>query len=71
MERFMSVARGLTDRGCKKIILGCTELSLLKRGGGLDGELFIDSLEILAYSAIRMCGKTPIGFDETIMSFRV
>ena len=70
-DSFSSVAKELTDKGCKKIILGCTELSLLKKSGALDNGLFIDSLEILAYSAIRMCGKTPIGFDETIMSFRV
>ena len=70
MDAFMSVADKLTAQGCDRLILGCTELSLLKRDGALDGNIFTDSLEVLAYSAIKMCGKTPIGFDERLMSFR-
>ena len=71
MTAFMSVAQSLVDKGCEKIILGCTELSLLKKSCAADLNVFIDSLEILAYSAIRMCGKEPVGFDSSIMSFRV
>ena len=70
MDAFFRVAKDLQDRGCDRIILGCTELSLLKKEGGLSDKLFIDSLEVLAYSAIRMCGKTPIGFCDELMSFR-
>ena len=70
MDAFMKVADKLTAQGCDRLILGCTELSLLKRDGALDGNIFTDSLEVLAYSAIKMCGKTPIGFDERLMSFR-
>lgn len=71
MEDFMRVANSLLERGCERIILGCTELSLLKRDGALDGDIFIDSLEVLAYSAIRLCGKEPVGFDERLMNFKV
>ena len=70
-DDFMRVAQGLVDRGCERIILGCTELSLLKRDGALDENIFIDSLEVLAYSAIKLCGKEPIGFDEHLMNFKV
>ena len=70
MDAFFKVADDLVARGCDRIILGCTELSLLKREGGLSDRLFIDSLEVLAYSAIRMCGKTPTGFSDELMSFR-
>lgn len=70
-QRFLAVCDSLRRRGCERLILGCTELSLLKRGGGLDDSLFIDSLEVLAYSAIKMCGKTPVGFSTALMSFRV
>ena len=69
-QAFMRVADALVERGCDRIILGCTELSLLKRNGGLSDGLFIDSLEVLAYSAIRMCGKTPTGFSDELMRFR-
>jgi len=58
---FMGVAERLRARGCERIVLGCTELSLLKRDG-LDDSLFIDSLEVLAYRTILSCGKEPIGF---------
>jgi aspartate racemase len=70
MQSFFAVADELRDKGCQRIILGCTELSLLKRSGALDSDIYIDSLEVLAYSAIKLCGKEPIGFDEMLMSFR-
>ena len=70
MQAFLSVCDDLRAKGCDRLILGCTELSLLKKNGGLSDGLFIDSLEVLAYSAIRMCGKTPVGFSEELMRFR-
>ena len=70
MNAFFDVVGELREKGCEKIILGCTELSLIKKRGGLSDELFIDSLEVLAYSAIRMCGKTPVGFNDELMKFR-
>ncbi len=71
IELFERVCRSLRDKGAERLILGCTELSLIKREGVLSDSLFIDSLEVLAYSAIRLCGKTPQGFDESLMSFRI
>lgn len=53
---FEKIADELRVVGCDRIILGCTELSLIKRQEGLGG-FFADSLEILARSAIRACGK--------------
>ena len=70
MTAFRSVCDSLVSRGCDRLILGCTELSLLKRNAALSDELFIDSLEVLAYSAIKMCGKTPVGFSDELMGFR-
>lgn len=68
---FMRIAQQLLSRGCDRLILGCTELSLLMRRGELDRKIFIDSLEVLAYSAIRACGKIPVGFDDELMMFRI
>ena len=51
----------LLKQKLKKLVLGCTELSLLKRQG-LDDALFVDSLEVLAYQTIFAADKTPIGF---------
>ncbi len=62
MDKFMSCANSLFDMGAEKIILGCTELSLIKKNEGLDCR-FVDSLEVLAKRAIEACGKEAIGFD--------
>lgn len=61
MTAFASVAEELRGKGCETLVLGCTELSLLKRDG-LPDSGYTDSLEVLADAAIRACGKTPIGF---------
>lgn len=58
---FFSVTDAMRARGCERLVLGCTELSLLKRAG-LDEGVFVDSLEVLAYRTILACKKTPIGF---------
>ena len=65
---FLRVADDLFSRGCERIILGCTELSLLKKNYLTDPR-FVDSMEVLALSAIRACGKEPIGFDPDLISF--
>lgn len=64
MVAFEGVVNSLRDRGCEKIVLGCTELSLLKKEG-LDDDLFVDSLDVLAHRTILACGKTPIGFPTS------
>ena len=64
MAAFDCVVNSLRSRGCEKIVLGCTELSLLKKQG-LDAELFVDSLDVLAYRTILACGKTPVGFPTS------
>ena len=64
MAAFDGVVASLRSRGCEKIVLGCTELSLLKKEG-LDDELFVDSLDVLAHRTILACGKTPIGFPAS------
>lgn len=60
MDAFFNVCSSLEN--CDALILGCTELSLLKKSGLLDSR-FIDSLEVLCQSAILRCGKTPVGFS--------
>ena len=48
---------------CEYIILGCTELSLLRKPLNLD-DSYIDPLEVLVYKSIVECGKQPVGFSE-------
>ncbi|MBQ9773636.1 MAG: aspartate/glutamate racemase family protein [Clostridia bacterium] len=61
LSAILRIADTMCDRGCKRLVLGCTELSLLKKQGLRDGR-FLDSLEVLTYQTILACGKTPIGF---------
>lgn len=59
MNKFSEISAELTSKGCRSIILGCTELSMIKRDEKL-GRFYTDSLEVLAYSSIVACGKTPV-----------
>ena len=53
--RFRSASRELFDRGAQKIILGCTELPLVKQWFDI-GPDFIDPMEIMARKAVLLCG---------------
>lgn len=57
MERFRAVQAELRGMGAEAIILGCTELSLIKRDYPI-GEGFLDSMEVLARESVLRCGKT-------------
>ncbi len=62
LKAFLSVSEAMFERGCDRVVLGCTELSLIKRGGGLSSR-YVDSMEALAEASILACGGEPIGFD--------
>ncbi len=72
-KAFLGICEELFGQGCERLILGCTELSLIKRSGALGERAtsFVDSLEVLAYSSIKMCGGEPQGFDAALMNFKV
>lgn len=61
MQRFLGAVDSLTAAGCDRVILACTELSLIKRDENLS-DFYIDAMEVLAQNAITTFGKTPIGF---------
>lgn len=60
MEHFLTAAENLRKKGCDVLILGCTELSLIKETEEMDIP-FADSLKILAHKAIEMCGAKSVG----------
>ena len=55
MDKFDSVKKELKNNGADAIILGCTELSLIKREYDI-GAGFIDAMEVLARQSILKCG---------------
>ena len=57
MERFERVGTELRANGAQAIILGCTELSLVKRDNHV-GPGYIDAMEVLAQQSLISCGST-------------
>ena len=65
-EMFDEAASELDEKGADKIILACTELSIIKSNFGLDDH-FVDTMEILTLRSIERCGKIPVGLDHLIV----
>ena len=61
MAKFGGAVHDLKKQGCDMAVLGCTELSLVKRDEHL-GKFFIDSTEVLCRHALEACGVEPVGF---------
>ncbi len=59
MESFYEVAHYMRSLGCERLILGCTELSLIKKNENLE-DFYVDSLYCLALSTITAFGKQVI-----------
>jgi aspartate racemase len=68
MDAFIRIADELYASGAEAIILGCTELSLIRGLEQYSKFLFIDSLLVLALRAIESCGKAPKEFPEVYMT---
>ncbi|MEG0570808.1 MAG: amino acid racemase [Oscillospiraceae bacterium] len=56
MDKFAAVVDELKTKGCEAVILGCTELSVIKKEYKLD-KFYVDSLEVLVYKTILACNK--------------
>lgn len=56
MDRFSRVAEELFHQGAEYIILGCTELSIIKKEKHLD-KRYLDAMELLAAVALKKCHK--------------
>lgn len=54
LEKFSSVTAYLREQGAEVIILGCTELSLIKRDYAI-GSGYLDAMEVLARQAVLCC----------------
>ena len=56
MEAFHGACSQLRENGAQVLILGCTELSLIKKNHNL-GPGYLDAMEVLAYQSLLRCGK--------------
>lgn len=55
LERFHAAAHHMRARGADCVILGCTELSVIKQRQEIGGG-FLDAMEVLAVRTIEACG---------------
>lgn len=65
MDKFREVADYLFADGAEVILLGCTELSLLKRDEKL-GKGFLDVLEVLTRQVVLSCGTLRKEYEHLI-----
>lgn len=56
LDRFQAVAQELMACGSQVILLGCTELSVLRRAANPEG-CYLDVMDVLAREAVLRCGK--------------
>lgn len=57
LKEFLSVIDYMRELGCDYVVLGCTELSVIKNDLNLTRSDVVDSLEVLAKRSIEICGK--------------
>lgn len=55
---FLRIVGELKKAGSDAVILGCTELSVIKKDFNLSRHDIVDSMECLARKSIALCGKT-------------
>lgn len=65
MEKFLEVEEQLKQDGADVIILGCTELSMIKRDHSLHAG-YLDAMEVLARKAVMECGSLKEKYQELI-----
>lgn len=65
MEKFLEVEKQLKQDGADVIILGCTELSMIKRDYTLS-KGYLDAMEVVAQKAVIECGILKEKYKELI-----
>ncbi len=67
MERFRAVSKELWEAGAEVIILGCTELSVVRENYRIGGG-FLDAMQLMAKCAVESCGRLKEEYRELITS---
>lgn len=65
IEAFIDIKEHLCDKGAQVILLGCTELSLIKKENSI-GEGFLDVMEVLARKCVQECSLLKSTYEELI-----
>ncbi len=65
INKFHIVSEELFNAGAQLILLGCTELSVIKRNCNI-GKGYLDVMEVLAQCCVKNCGKLKKQFEELV-----
>ncbi len=65
MKEFCQVKRQLIDKGAQVVILGCTELSIVKRDNQVGAEV-LDIIDVLARDCVLKCARLRPEYQELI-----
>ncbi len=65
MERFCSAAAELREAGAEVVILGCTELSVVRENYAIGGG-FLDAMQLMARCAVEACGRLKKEYRELL-----
>ncbi len=65
MERFFKVSKELWAAGAQVIVLGCTELSVVRKNYRI-GPGYLDAMQLMAKCAVEACGKLREDYAELI-----
>ncbi|MCR4830818.1 MAG: amino acid racemase [Pseudobutyrivibrio sp.] len=65
MEEFEVVKTQLLEKGAKVVILGCTELSIVKRDNNV-GDNVLDIIDVLAQDCVKKCAILRPEYEELI-----
>lgn len=65
MDKFKKVNTELRSHGAQVIVLGCTELSMVKRDYPL-GAGYLDVMDVLARACVKRCGILKESYEELI-----
>ena len=63
---FDNIGVELFGKGAQVILLGCTELSLIKRDFSMKRN-YLDVMEILARKSVVTCGRLKAEYDELLI----
>ncbi|MGN0141317.1 MAG: aspartate/glutamate racemase family protein [Roseburia sp.] len=65
MDKFHAVSEELKNNGAEVILLGCTELSMIRRDEQI-GAGYLDVMQVLAKCSVELCGKLKQEYKEII-----
>ncbi len=65
MDRFARVSCQLREKGAQVIVLGCTELSMIRRDEQI-GAGYLDVMQLLAKCSVEACGTLKKEYRQLI-----